>query len=66
MSESASTSGAKPGGELTAFRAIVEGTAHGTGDEFFRTLVRHLADVMGVGSAIAADFVTPARVRTLA
>jgi hypothetical protein len=29
--------------ELTALRAIVEGTAHDTGEEFFQTLVRHLA-----------------------
>ena len=28
---------------MIALRAIVEGTAHATTDEFFQTLVRHLA-----------------------
>jgi formate hydrogenlyase transcriptional activator len=52
--------------ELAALRAIVEGTAHGTGDEFYGSLVRHLASVMGTEHAIVAEFVTPSRVRTLA
>src|ERR1700733_14200882 len=52
--------------ELVALRAIVEGTAHGTGDDFYGSLVRHLASVMGTEHAIVAEFVTPTRVRTLA
>src|SRR5258708_5022498 len=53
-------------GELSALRAIVEGTAHGIGDEFFRALVRHLADALGVEHSLIAEFATPIRVRTLA
>src|SRR5216683_1568303 len=30
--------------DLRALRAVVEGTARGTGQEFFRSLVRHLAE----------------------
>ena len=32
--------------ELAALRVIVEGTAHSTGEEFFQTLVRHLAQAV--------------------
>jgi GAF domain-containing protein len=52
--------------ELAALRAIVEGTARSTGDEFFRTLVRHLARALGVQHSMVAEFVTNARVRALA
>src|SRR6476620_10874739 len=44
--------------ELAALRAIVEGTARSTGDEFFRTLVRHLASALGVRHSMVAEFVT--------
>jgi hypothetical protein len=33
--------------ELAALRAIVEGTARHTGQEFFQSLVRHLAAAVG-------------------
>src|SRR6516165_975745 len=61
-----STAATVPAGELTALRAIVEGTAHDTGGEFFRTLVQHLARALQAEQALVAEFVTPNRVRTLA
>jgi formate hydrogenlyase transcriptional activator len=56
------------GGELAALRAIVEGTAHATGEEFFQSLVRLLAAAMGRSCALVAEFAGPSRsrVRTLA
>ena len=48
-------------------RAIVEGTASSTGDEFFRSLVSNLADVLRVRYAFVSEFVgSNIRVRTLA
>jgi PAS domain S-box-containing protein len=47
-------------------RAIVEGTARSTGDDFFRTLVRQLALVMGVPHSFVSEFKAPQRIRTLA
>jgi len=61
-----------PGGvveELAALRVIVEGTAHSTGAEFFQTLVRHLAQAVGVHYAFVAEFASPGtrtRARTIA
>jgi PAS domain S-box-containing protein len=53
--------------EVAALRAIVEGTARHTGEEFFRTLVRNLAAATGVPSAFVAEFAgSNTRVRTLA
>ncbi|MCI0535168.1 MAG: sigma 54-interacting transcriptional regulator [Verrucomicrobiales bacterium] len=53
--------------ELAALRAIVEGTAQNTGEEFFRALVRHLAGALGVQNALVAEFAaSEMRVRTLA
>jgi formate hydrogenlyase transcriptional activator len=53
--------------DLRALRAVVEGTAHGTGQDFFRSLVRHLADAMDVHYAVVAEFPKgPPHVRTLA
>jgi PAS domain S-box-containing protein len=53
--------------EITALRAIVEGTARNTGEEFFQALVRHLADAVGVSYTFVAEFAGSAtRVRTLA
>ena len=43
----------------TALRAIVEGTAHGTGEEFFQTLVRHLARAVDAHYAFVAEFASP-------
>jgi len=49
-------------------RAIVEGTARQTGDDFFHALVRHLATALGVRHAFVAETVghPVMRVRTLA
>jgi PAS domain S-box-containing protein len=54
-------------GEIAALRAIVEGTARSTGQEFFQSLVRHLASALGVSFAFVAEFAdVNTRVRTLA
>ncbi|MDB5290051.1 MAG: domain S-box protein [Phycisphaerales bacterium] len=52
--------------ELAVLRAIVEGTASAVGDEFFKTLVFHLARVMGTGYSFIAEFAGEFRARTLA
>jgi PAS domain S-box-containing protein len=55
--------------ELAALRAIVEGTAGSTGDEFFQNLVRHLAWAVNAHYAFVAEFAsreTLARARTIA
>ncbi len=52
--------------ELAALRALVKGTARSTGDEFFHTLVQHLASALGVPYALIAEFASATRVRTLA
>src|SRR3954447_18413236 len=53
--------------DLRALRAVVEGTAHGSGQEFFRSLVRHLAEAIDVHYAVVAEFSkAPPHVRTLA
>ncbi|MFO1372112.1 MAG: sigma 54-interacting transcriptional regulator [Candidatus Competibacteraceae bacterium] len=50
-----------------ALRAIVEGTATGTGAAFFQALVRELARALGVRAAFVAEFAGARdRVRTLA
>jgi formate hydrogenlyase transcriptional activator len=47
--------------------AIVEGTVRTMGEEFFRSLVRHLAHAIDVQHAFVAEFTgSPQRVRTLA
>ncbi|MGE5195330.1 MAG: sigma 54-interacting transcriptional regulator [Deltaproteobacteria bacterium] len=54
--------------ETVALRAIVEGTVHSTGEEFFRTLVRHLAGAVDAHYAFVAEFApspAPARARTI-
>src|ERR671935_802280 len=53
-------------GELGALRAIVEGTARHTGQEFFQSLVRHLAAAVGTRYAFVAEFAGGTRARTLA
>ena len=54
-------------GEIGALRAIVEGTAQGTGAAFFESLVRHLAEAIGVSYAFVAEFAgSRDRVRTMA
>jgi formate hydrogenlyase transcriptional activator len=53
--------------DLRVLRAVVEGTARGTGEEFFRSLVRHLAEAIDVHYAVVAEFPkAPPYVRTLA
>jgi PAS domain S-box-containing protein len=53
--------------DLRALHAVVEGTARGTGQEFFRSLVRHLAEAIDVHYAVVAEFPkAPPHVRTLA
>jgi PAS domain S-box-containing protein len=53
--------------DLKALHNIVEGTASGTGQEFFQSLVRHLAEAIDVHYAVVAEFPTaPPHVRTLA
>jgi formate hydrogenlyase transcriptional activator len=55
------------GDDLRALRAVVEGTARGTGQEFFQSLVRHLAEAIDVHYAVVAEFPKgPPHVRTLA
>lgn len=52
--------------EVAALRAILDGTARTTGQEFFQSLVRHLAQAVGVRYAFIAEFAGIARARTLA
>src|SRR6516165_9884372 len=52
--------------EVAALRAIVEGTAHATGEVFFQSLVRHLATAVGARYAFVAEFAGGTRARTLA
>ncbi|HVJ83952.1 MAG TPA: sigma 54-interacting transcriptional regulator, partial [Planctomycetia bacterium] len=53
--------------DLRALHAVVEGTARGTGEEFFQSLVRHLAEAIDVNYAVVAEFPdAPPFVRTLA
>jgi PAS domain S-box-containing protein len=53
--------------ELDALRAIVEGTAQSTGEDFHRLLVKNLSLATGVPNAFVAEFTNvPTRVRTLA
>ncbi|MBI3864372.1 MAG: sigma 54-interacting transcriptional regulator [Planctomycetia bacterium] len=52
--------------DVAALRAILDGTARTTGREFFQSLVRHLAQAVGVRYAFIAEFAGATRVRTLA
>ena len=52
--------------DLHALRAVVEGTAAGTGQDFFRSLVRHLAEAIDVHYAGVAEFTGPQLGRALA
>src|SRR5215831_7429946 len=51
--------------DLHALRAVVEGTAGGTGQEFFRSLVRHLAEAIAVPYATVCEFQDPPQGRVL-
>src|SRR5215470_17974686 len=52
--------------DLHALRAVVEGTAAGVGQEFFRSLARHLAEAIGVPYATVCEFQDPPHGRALA
>ena len=52
--------------DLHALREVVEGTAAGIGQEFFRSLVRHLAEAIGVPYATVCEFQAPPLGRVLA
>src|SRR6516164_8926695 len=52
--------------DLHALRAVVAGTAGGTGQEFFRSLVRHLAEAIDVHYAGVCEFKGPQLGRVLA
>jgi PAS domain S-box-containing protein len=52
--------------DVSTLRAIVEGTAHTTGDIFFQSFVRHLATAVGTRYAFVAEFIGETQVRTLA
>src|SRR5215468_9065904 len=52
--------------DLHALRAVVEGTAGGTGHEFFRSLVRHIAEAIAVPYATVCEFQAPPHGRVLA
>jgi PAS domain S-box-containing protein len=55
--------------ELTALRAIVEAASHGSGEEYFQAVVRHLARAVDVNYTFVAEFASPdtlARARTIA
>ena len=52
--------------DLNALQTVIEGTASSTGDEYFRTLVRHLAQALGARHAFVSEFTPPQRIRTLA
>src|SRR5262245_25902573 len=51
--------------DLRAFQAVVEGTAAGIGQEFFRSLVRHLAEAIGVPYSAVCEFQAPPHGRVL-
>jgi PAS domain S-box-containing protein len=52
--------------DLHALQAVVEGTAGGTGREFFRSLVRHLAEAIDVHYVGVCEFKDPPFCRGLA
>jgi len=53
--------------DISALRTILDGTAYRTGEEFFQSLVRHLAVAVGAEYAFVAEFAdVNTRVRTLA
>ena len=52
--------------ELELLRSVVEGTAHATGDDFLRNLVRRVAEALGVHHAFVSELLPEQRVRTLA
>ena len=55
-----------PVSELELLRSVVEGTAHSTGEDFLRNLVRRVAEAMGVHHAFVSELLPHQRIRTLA
>jgi PAS domain S-box-containing protein len=66
VAEGTSPPGRPADEEVAALRAIVEGTARNTGQEFFGSLVQYLADAVGTRYAFVAEFLGGTLVRTLA
>ena len=66
MNETVTTPDIPSTDELAAMRVIVEGTARNTGQEFFQSLVRHLAAAVKTRYAFVAEFAGGTRARTLA
>tara|TARA_R110002096_G_scaffold434311_2_gene655465 strand:- start:4446 stop:6488 length:2043 start_codon:yes stop_codon:yes gene_type:complete len=65
--DNSGTSAPDPQTELRSLRALVEGTAQSTGDNFFRRLVQNLSAATDVASAFIAEFTeSKSRVRALA
>ena len=56
MSATATTPDSLSTDELSTLAVILEGTARATGQEFFRSLVRHLATAVGTRYAFVAEF----------
>ena len=52
--------------DASVLRAVIEGTATTTGEAFFQSLARHLADATGTRFAFVAEFLPPGLARTLA
>src|SRR5262245_50369287 len=52
--------------DLHALRAVVEGTAAGTGAEFFRSLVRYIAESIDVQYAAVCEITDAPRGRVIA
>jgi PAS domain S-box-containing protein len=67
MSPERPPAGPVAGDEVSALRALVEGTVRSTGPDFFHNLVRCLASALAVRCAFVAEFTrVRTRVRTLA
>ncbi|MGH7225860.1 MAG: PAS domain S-box protein, partial [Gemmataceae bacterium] len=66
MSDTPTTPDSPSRDDVATLRAIVEGTAHSTGEAFFNSLVRHLATAVGTRYAFVAEFAGRTRARTLA
>lgn len=52
--------------DLAALQVVIESTARTTGDQFFQTLVRNLAEILNVRYGFVTEFVGDNRVKTLA
>jgi PAS domain S-box-containing protein len=52
--------------DLEALRAVTEGTAGVTGEEFFQILVERLATAIGMRHAFVSEFTPPNKIRTVA